>query len=105
MNEMGDLADGDLTIRATVTEDITGAIADSVNYTVEELRMLVAAGHDTVTRVARRRRRWKHLHRTALGHRAAARNSRNRQSVLDMAASINVVSSQAQESARWRASR
>ncbi|OGS91367.1 MAG: hypothetical protein A2Z95_08685 [Gallionellales bacterium GWA2_60_18] len=42
MNELGDLAEGDLTVRATVTEDITGAIADSVNYTVEELRKLVA---------------------------------------------------------------
>jgi twitching motility protein PilJ len=41
MNEMSDLADGDLTVRATVTEDITGAIADSVNYTTEELRKLV----------------------------------------------------------------
>lgn len=42
MNELSDLADGDLTIRATVSEDITGAIADSVNYTTEELRKLVA---------------------------------------------------------------
>ncbi len=41
MNELSDLADGDLTIRATVSEDITGAIADSVNYTTEELRKLV----------------------------------------------------------------
>jgi twitching motility protein PilJ len=41
MNEMGDMADGDLTVRATVTEDITGAIADSVNYTIEELSVLV----------------------------------------------------------------
>jgi twitching motility protein PilJ len=42
MNELSDLAEGDLTVRATVTEDITGAIADSVNYTAEELRKLVA---------------------------------------------------------------
>ncbi|MFZ5502707.1 MAG: methyl-accepting chemotaxis protein [Pseudomonadota bacterium] len=42
MNEMGDLADGDLTVHATVSEDITGAIADSVNYTTEELRKLVS---------------------------------------------------------------
>ena len=42
MNELSDLADGDLTIRATVSEDITGAIADSVNYTTEELRKLVS---------------------------------------------------------------
>jgi twitching motility protein PilJ len=42
MNEMGDLADGDLTVRATVTEDVTGAIADSLNYTTEEYRKLVS---------------------------------------------------------------
>jgi len=41
MNELGALADGDLTVRATVTEDITGAIADSMNYTTEELQRLV----------------------------------------------------------------
>ncbi|MBY4945830.1 methyl-accepting chemotaxis protein [Cupriavidus respiraculi] len=41
MNELQDIADGDLTRQATVTENITGAIADSVNYTVEELRELV----------------------------------------------------------------
>src|SRR5690554_2254145 len=51
MNEMGDLADGDLTIRATVSEDITGAIADSVNYTVEELAVLVRRINDAATRV------------------------------------------------------
>ncbi|OFZ67717.1 MAG: hypothetical protein A2V79_01945 [Betaproteobacteria bacterium RBG_16_56_24] len=42
MNELGDLADGDLRVRATVTEGITGAIADSVNYTTEEFHKLVA---------------------------------------------------------------
>ncbi|MGD9941724.1 MAG: methyl-accepting chemotaxis protein [Burkholderiaceae bacterium] len=42
MNELQEVADGDLTVQATVSEDITGAIADSVNYTVEELRNLVA---------------------------------------------------------------
>jgi twitching motility protein PilJ len=41
MNEMGDLAEGDLTVRATVSESITGAIADSVNFTVDELKGLV----------------------------------------------------------------
>ena len=41
MNELGDLAEGDLRVRATVTEDITGAIADSVNYTTEEFCKLV----------------------------------------------------------------
>ncbi|MBW7860665.1 MAG: methyl-accepting chemotaxis protein [Rhodocyclaceae bacterium] len=51
MNEMGDLADGDLTVRATVTEDITGAIADSVNYTIEELAVLVGRINDAANRV------------------------------------------------------
>jgi twitching motility protein PilJ len=51
MNEMGDLADGDLTIRATVTEDITGAIADSVNYTIEELSVLVGRINNAAERV------------------------------------------------------
>ena len=51
MNELQAVAEGDLTQQATVTEDITGAIADSVNYTVEELRTLVAQVHETVGRV------------------------------------------------------
>ncbi len=38
LDEMGDLADGDLTVTATVTEDVTGAIADSINYAIEALR-------------------------------------------------------------------
>ena len=41
MNELAEVADGDLTVHATVTEDITGAIADSVNFTIEELRNVV----------------------------------------------------------------
>lgn len=41
LNEMGGLAEGDLTVRAQVTEDVTGAIAASMNYAVEELRTLV----------------------------------------------------------------
>ncbi|HRD32855.1 MAG TPA: methyl-accepting chemotaxis protein [Rhodocyclaceae bacterium] len=53
MNEMGDLADGDLTVRATVSEDITGAIADTVNYTVEELSVLVRRINDAASRVTK----------------------------------------------------
>lgn len=52
MNELQTVAEGDLTQEATVTEDITGAIADSVNYTVEELRLLVGNVQNTATRVA-----------------------------------------------------
>ncbi len=51
LDEMGDLADGDLTVNATVTEDITGAIADSMNFTIDALRSLVAAINDTASQV------------------------------------------------------
>ena len=47
LDEMSSLADGDLTVQATVTEDITGAIADSVNYAVESLRDLVTTINDS----------------------------------------------------------
>ncbi len=51
MNELQEVADGNLTVQATVTEDITGAIADSVNYTVEELRGLVGRINVTAEQV------------------------------------------------------
>ncbi|QYF91623.1 methyl-accepting chemotaxis protein [Massilia sp. PAMC28688] len=51
MNELQEVADGDLTVHATVSEDITGAIADSVNYTVEELRGLVERVTNTAEQV------------------------------------------------------
>jgi twitching motility protein PilJ len=51
MNELQEVADGNLTVQATVTEDITGAIADSVNYTVEELRGLVSRINETAEQV------------------------------------------------------
>jgi twitching motility protein PilJ len=51
LDEMGDLADGDLTVEATVTEDITGAIADSINYAVDALRGLVRTINDTSEKV------------------------------------------------------
>jgi twitching motility protein PilJ len=47
LDELSNLADGDLTVRATVTEDITGAIADSINYAIEALRELVITIKDT----------------------------------------------------------
>jgi twitching motility protein PilJ len=47
LDEMGDLASGDLTVRTTVTEDFTGAIADSINVTVDSLRGLVKTINDT----------------------------------------------------------
>lgn len=52
LDEMSSLAEGDLSFNATVTEDITGAIADSVNYAVEQLRNLVVGINRTARQVA-----------------------------------------------------
>lgn len=52
LDEMGNLADGDLTVNATVTEDFTGAIADSINYTIEALRDLVTKINATTAHVS-----------------------------------------------------
>jgi twitching motility protein PilJ len=52
LDEMSSLADGDLTVQATVTEDFTGAIADSVNFAIEQLRELVKGIKFTAQEVA-----------------------------------------------------
>ncbi len=52
LDEMGSLAEGDLTVKATVTEDMTGAIADSINFAIEQLRALVGTINDTSVQVA-----------------------------------------------------
>ncbi|MBX3690862.1 methyl-accepting chemotaxis protein [Dokdonella sp.] len=52
LDEMGSLAEGDLTVKATVTEDITGAIADSINFAVEALRSLVTTINETAVQVS-----------------------------------------------------
>ncbi len=101
MNELQSVAEGDLTQEATVTEDITGAIADSVNYTVEELRQLVGSVQNTATRVAQTTAQVDSTSTELL----AASTEQLREiretgrSVLDMATRINEVSAQAQESA------
>ncbi len=101
MNELQTVAEGDLTQQATVTEDITGAIADSVNYTVEELRTLVASVQTTASRVAQTT---SEVDQTSTELLAASNEQMNEiqatgKSVLDMATRINQVSSRAQESA------
>ena len=102
MNELQTVAEGDLTQEATVTEDITGAIADSVNYTVEELRQLVGNVQNTATRVAQTTAQ---VESTSTELLAASTEQLREiretgQSVLDMASRINEVSVQAQESSQ-----
>jgi twitching motility protein PilJ len=101
MNELQTVAEGDLTQQATVTEDITGAIADSVNYTVEELRSLVAQVQGTVSRVTETTQQVEATSTELL----AASSEQLREirdtgeSVLQMASRINEVSAQAQQTA------
>ncbi len=101
MNELQTVAEGDLTQEATVTEDITGAIADSVNYTVEELRSLVGNVQNTAARVAQTTA---DVDATSTELLAASNEQLHEiretgRSVVDMASRINDVSVQAQESA------
>jgi len=101
MNELQTVAEGDLTQEATVTEDITGAIADSVNYTVEELRSLVGHVQNTAARVAQTTT---DVDTTSTELLAASNEQLHEiretgRSVVEMASRINEVSVQAQESA------
>jgi twitching motility protein PilJ len=99
MNELQTVAEGDLTQQATVTEDITGAIADSVNYTVEELRSLVTQVQSTAVRVTDTTQQVEDTSTELL----AASTEQLREirdtgdSVLRMAGRINDVSAQARE--------
>ena len=100
MNELQDVADGDLTKQATVSEDITGAIADSINYTVEELRTLVGQVQTSAERVAQTTAT---VENTSIELLATATEQLREiretgQSVLEMAQRIQQVSVQAQTS-------
>ena len=101
MNELGDLADGDLTVTATVSEDITGAIADSINYTIEELRVLVGRINDAAGRVTLATEIAQHTSAELLAaaERQAAEIRGAGHSALAMASSMTNVSSDAKQSA------
>jgi twitching motility protein PilJ len=102
MNELQEVADGNLTLQATVSEDITGAIADSVNYTVEELRNLVSRINTTAELVAQASAKAQTI--SAGLQIASERHSREiretGEAVLRMAAQIGDVSGSAAASAR-----
>ena len=102
LNEMGDLADGDLTIRAKVTEDITGAIADSMNYTIDELRTLVTGVNNASTSVSAKSQQAQAVSVQLLD--AAEKQSKEiqdtTQQVLGVAQTLTTVSSNAEESSQ-----
>jgi twitching motility protein PilJ len=102
LNEMGNLADGDLTVQASVTEDVTGAIADSINFTIEELRTLVRGINSATDQVTKATQETQAISNRLFE--ASQRQNREIQnasaSVLSMAQSINEVAQTATASAR-----
>ncbi len=102
MNELGDLADGDLTVTATVSEDITGAIADSINYTIEELRVLVGRINDAANRVTQATEIARQTSAELLeaAEKQGAEIGTAGESALQMAHSMNAVSGHANQSAQ-----
>ena len=100
LDEMGSLADGDLTVQATVTEDITGTIADSFNFAIEELRSLVTTVNETAIMVDSAA---KQTENTAAHMARAAENQTKEinaatESIVSMASSIEEVSGNAERS-------
>jgi twitching motility protein PilJ len=102
LNEMGNLADGDLTVQASVTEDVTGAIADSINFTIEELRTLVRGINSATDQVTKATQETQSISNRLFE--ASQRQNREIQqasnSVLQMAQSISEVAQTASASAK-----
>lgn len=101
LDELADLADGDLTTTATVTEDFTGAIADSINYTIDQLRVLVSRIYETSERVAAGSTdtRQTALHLAEASEHQAQEIAGASAAVNEMAVTIDQVSANAAESA------
>jgi len=101
LDEMGSLAEGDLTVKATVTEEMTGAIADSINFAIEQLRSLVGTINETSVQVASSSQETQatamHLAEAA-EHQATEINSASDR-INEIAQSINQVSKNSAESA------
>jgi len=100
LDELGSLADGDLTVEATVTEDITGAIADSINYAIEKLRELVATINETAIMVdsAAKSTAGTATHMARAAETQTREISAATESIVSMAGSIEEVSGNAERS-------
>ena len=100
LDEIGDLAIGDLTTSATVTENITGAIADAINYTIDQLRRLVSTINETTVQVssAAQETQATAMHLAEASDHQAEQITAASAAVNEMAISIDTVSSNAAES-------
>ena len=101
LDELGDLADGDLTVQATVSEDFTGAIADSINYSIDQLRQLVSTINQTAVQVsaAAQETQSTAMHLAEASEHQAQEIAGASAAVNEMAVSIDQVSANAAESA------
>ncbi|TNC80329.1 MAG: chemotaxis protein [Oleiphilus sp.] len=101
LDELADLADGDLTTEATVTEDFTGAIADSINFAIDQMRGLVRAIRDTALQVASSAQETQStaMHLADSSEHQAQEIAGASAAINEMAVSIDQVSSNAAESA------
>ena len=102
LDEMGNLADGDLTTYATVTEDFTGAIADSVNYTIDALRDMVTTINETSHQVSSAARQTQDTaqHLTEASMHQAEEITSATTAINEMAVSIDEVSQNSEETAQ-----
>jgi twitching motility protein PilJ len=101
LDEIADLAEGDLSIHASVTENFTGAIADSINFAIDQMRGLVSNINSLSVQVAGAAGE---TQSTAGNLSKAAENQAKQigaatQAINEMAVSIDQVSSNAAESA------
>jgi twitching motility protein PilJ len=101
LDELGDLADGDLTVQTTVTEDFTGAIADSINFTIDQLRSLVSTINEMAVQVssAAQESQATAMHLAEAAEHQAQEIAGASAAINEMAVSIDQVSSNAAESA------
>lgn len=101
LDELADLADGDLTTQATVTEDFTGAIADSINFAIDQMRQLVSAINSTAVQVssAAQETQATAMHLAEASEHQAQEIAGASAAVNEMAVSIDQVSANAAESA------
>ena len=101
LSEISELADGDLTVNATVTEDFTGAIADAINFSIEALRELVVSINKTAVQVTAAAQGTRNTagQLTRASGRQAQQIAKAGQAIIGMANSVKKVSANAIESA------
>ncbi len=95
LDDVAGVAHGDLTKEAEVTAEMTGAIADSFNYMIVELRGIIGSVQDTTSRVATSTRTIK-----ATAERLAEGSVQQSQRVTEVSAAIGTMTDSIQQVAQ-----